>query len=547
MMTASSHYRYHKLASLLLCSGVLFRSCLGDAVPKNRGQTSRALLYTDSTLQKRRSGRLFGYKQRPVKRTRTFLPPVPSQLLVNTQAPQAVAAEQSSPNSSPGEAQPGAGANAGCPAIPPWSQCSTCMQCSLDTAPGPQPDCELEGEARTCTHCAGCNAKVDNLPGNITFMGSNFKIFRGASGAYIYKLTAGSEKDFETIIKIRVCPPDGIASNTGKCTQQSEASLNSKLLELQSSVQAVAEECGIDNAGPKTWLGNIHTVAPEHAEELESGARRHAIPPGTKINGTGIFMEYINGVSLRSLTGDLDKLPRSIDGEKFISLLSKNEDVSKQVRNIALMEVLFSSGDRNTENVLITDKGDVRIIDNDFMFGKCSIDKQSCINSIFIPGTKWYEIGHGAGINPDWTLRLDPSQYKRHATPAQMLDYRCHVAGGAIGYDFPPKMAHCLEKFTSLKPRGLRGEYGLDSKQSRVLYRNAKYLMEYGFEETIRKVATVHQQSYSLRPPCCSFSYHEHKRTFMKDNCTMTPLEWIDISSDEHNTESLAWLRMEGA
>ncbi|KAK3233375.1 hypothetical protein CYMTET_56321 [Cymbomonas tetramitiformis] len=544
MTTASIRYRYHKLAALLLCSGVLFTTCLGVAVPKSRGQTSRALLYTDSTIQKRRSGRLFGYKQRPVKRTRTFITTDSSQVLV----PQAAAAEQSSPKSFRGEDQPGAGAKASCPAIPAWSQCSTCMQCSLDAAPGPQPGCELAGAAETCAQCAGCNAKVDNLPGTITFMGMHFKIFRGASGAYIYKMAAGSRENFETIIKIRVCPPDGIASNSGKCTQQSEASLNSKLLELQSSVQAVAEECGIDNAGPKTWLGSIQTVAPEHAEELDAGARRHAMPPGTKINGTGIFMEYINGVSLRSLTGDgQDKLPSGIDGSKFLSLLSKNKEVSKQVRNIAMMEVLFSSGDRNTENVLITDQGDVRIIDNDFMFGKCSIDKQSCINSIFIPGTKWYEIGHGAGINPDWTLRLDPLNYKHHATPAQMLDYRCHVAGGAIGFDFPPKMAQCMKKFTSLKPTGLRGEYGLDAKQSRVLYRNAKYLLEYGFEETIRKVATVHQQSYSLRAPCCSFSYHEHRRVFMKDNCTMKALEWIDIRGNEHNTESRSWLQMEGA
>ena len=30
-----------------------------------------------------------------------------------------------------------------------------------------------------------------------------------------------------------------------------------------------------------------------------------------------------------------------------------------------------------------------------------------------------------------------------------MLDYRCHVKGGVIGHEFPPKMSQCLADITS--------------------------------------------------------------------------------------------------
>lgn len=41
-------------------------------------------------------------------------------------------------------------------------------------------------------------------------------------------------------------------------------------------------------------------------------------------------------------------------------------------------------------------------------------------------------------------------------SPLMSLDYRCHVAGGAIGTNYPPPVARCLRSLSDMSPERVR-------------------------------------------------------------------------------------------
>ena len=133
-------------------------------------------------------------------------------------------------------------------------------------------------------------------------------------------------------------------------------------------------------------------------------------------------------------------------------------------------------------------------------------------------------------------------QYVTHHWPQNTLDYRCHVPGGAIGFDYPPKVrrmhafprlpsdrvlailqfAACIESIAKSSAEQLYNRYSLPrampgrlfdgtaAHMAERLRAQARLLRDVGFEETLQQ--TRHKNTtgnvpslsgFPAPPPCC--------------------------------------------
>jgi hypothetical protein len=103
------------------------------------------------------------------------------------------------------------------------------------------------------------------------------------------------------------------------------------------------------------------------------------------------------------------------------------------LRDAALFDVLFVQGDRHAENVFLGDDGYFKLIDSRDQ----ALD--SGLDSVFFASTISFERNRVGNEH----LFNHSKPYVTHHWPQNTLDYRCHVPGGAIGTNYPPKVRHC--------------------------------------------------------------------------------------------------------
>lgn len=87
-----------------------------------------------------------------------------------------------------------------------------------------------------------------------------------------------------------------------------------------------------------------------------------------------------------------------------------------------------------------------------------------------------------------------------------LLDYRCHVPGGRIGFDYPPTVQKCLEIFAQSTPDSLVQKYGLlELKDAGMLHTRAADMLERGFEWTLEfgEPRNPPPLRYGWGAPCC--------------------------------------------
>ena len=48
------------------------------------------------------------------------------------------------------------------------------------------------------------------------------------------------------------------------------------------------------------------------------------------------------------------------------------------------------------------------------------------------------------------------------------MDYRCHVPGGAIGFNYPPAFRACVDKWAGMSAGELEDEYGISATPDNV-------------------------------------------------------------------------------
>jgi len=162
--------------------------------------------------------------------------------------------------------------------------------------------------------------------------------------------------------------------------------------------------------------------------------------------------------------------------------------------------MLFSQSDRTTRNVFIDEFGNINLIDND----QYESGDGRTPNSIFLPMNVLSEM-----------VRVDRRKMKvgrkisyPRPTGAVTLDYRCHAEGGAIGFNYPPKMKDCLKYLDKASVRTIqkRYEYPLKSDALDIKTR-AQQLFKEGFEGTLRLVVEeqrkLKNEIFPFHEPCC--------------------------------------------
>ena len=141
-----------------------------------------------------------------------------------------------------------------------------------------------------------------------------------------------------------------------------------------------------------------------------------------------MLAEYARGVSLEMLT-------LKLSSADLLDALAAVPHAA--LRDAALFDVLFVQGDRHAENVFLGDDGYFKLIDSRDQ----ALD--SGLDSVFFASTISFERNRVGNEH----LFNHSKKYVTHHWPQNTLDYRCHVPGGAIGSNYPPKVrpkAHML-------------------------------------------------------------------------------------------------------
>jgi hypothetical protein len=190
----------------------------------------------------------------------------------------------------------------------------------------------------------------------------------------------------------------------------------------------------------------------------------------------------------------------------------------------ALFDLLFASGDRHLEHVLLPGDGSLQLIDN----AHAILDEPGGLhqlNSVFLPGTNFHArntLGfahlHCCTLRNTCPQPKPPRCPERHTMywPALPLDYRCHVPRGRIGHALPPKMRRCLTRLAADSAANLSARYAVGARSRRLerLRGRARLLLEHGVEGMFRR--TDHSHGYykegdlhndePLPPPCCALT-----------------------------------------
>jgi len=331
----------------------------------------------------------------------------------------------------------------------------------------------------------------------------------GNTGASIYVTKTQDprdrSKDIEAVIKMH-----GIRSSMvheSRIPQMMKLYQNGNIhydANEQSRVRTLLQlqyDCGFGDINIHEWMAPIRTVVEETGERIEEAE--------------GIFAEFARGASVEALVGrynfeDLSDIMQRIPHDRVITA--------------ALFDFMTAQHDRHGENVFVTDEGGLQLIDTrDSVFGM--------LDTIWHPGTWYFErnvVGNEGLFNPPEEQKRKPDHW-----PQLMLDYRCHVPNGTIGFEFPPKMRACMEKISSMSIEGLLKEYGISERSKAQLLHNASSNgLKYGYEAAVRMTplpirSKKYQppEGYRWREPCCQLTNVDDPATVECVNTLLPPGE----------------------
>ena len=295
--------------------------------------------------------------------------------------------------------------------MPSWWECVRCDACLLRDADAPPPPAEAWGSRHACALCAGCTHHLEELPLNFTLHDAHdptviIPIRFGSTGAALFLATDASGRT--DVLKLHATAAGSV--NAIKFREQRGRYGAKRLLPREVAMARVltplAEACGLGHVSTAERVARVRAVLPGSGEQLSEA---HAV-----------LAEHARGVSLDILT--LKVAPQA--------LLKRMMAVPHEaVRDAAIFDLLFQQGDRHAENVFLDDDGSMKLIDSrDAALGDES-------NSCFLPGSFYFERAR-VGVEH---IGNKARPLVTHHWPQLLLDYRCHVPGGAIGTNYPPK------------------------------------------------------------------------------------------------------------
>ncbi|GFR47810.1 hypothetical protein Agub_g9587 [Astrephomene gubernaculifera] len=350
-------------------------------------------------------------------------------------------------------------------------------------APGAE---ELAAKSRkpNCTECYGCDTQIEPLQPVVTqMMGQNVRVEVGASPEWLFfaDLPDTPQTGKKAVLKVWCMPLHKVHHTfSWRCGNTAEGA---KAVQFLMAQQKVMQECGLLDVTIKVWPGRVNAVVPGH---------------GLHVWWDGLWMERAEGFSLNHLSYKANR--------QFITSILQNlmgERLNKtHVVRAALYDLLSSQCDRHSQNVFLSESGELTLIDNlqamQYSWVNCAMD------SIFLPGTQKNMILRWGG---NVVSKVRGAKMRRSVNPMVVLDYRCYVEGGKIGTNYDPQLRQCLTKLSKMTPKEVQLEYGFPySSSAAVLQQRATDMLNKGFEWTLRYGQPRNFKPKSLRqhPPCCS-------------------------------------------
>jgi len=283
--------------------------------------------------------------------------------------------------------------------------------------------------------CIGCSVAF-GLPTGVMFMGYPIKFEAGASSAIVlWGKTHTGKKIFSKFVCIPALRPKSTRAHapaSERETKECIAKMHPKdpltltherfkqLVEL--SVRKIATDCGLGHLGGDVWVERVKSVFP-------------GVPDNLPVEQTALMMEVADGVSINSLVNT---------AFSRVKLKTMAEKIDKSlIRDMAVHDLLLSESDRHNGNVFINEEGKLSLIDNDGALG-------------------WAPVGDGRGQSQPLPLDSmfvpNTARWNQNVNNKELawLDYRCHVDGGAIGTNYPPKAAQCMAKIADMEPEALQ-------------------------------------------------------------------------------------------
>uniref|UniRef100_A0A7S0QZM7 PI3K/PI4K catalytic domain-containing protein n=1 Tax=Pyramimonas obovata TaxID=1411642 RepID=A0A7S0QZM7_9CHLO len=401
----------------------------------------------------------------------------------------------------------------------PWENCKVCDTCEL-TYP-PRGDGTFSFEAKidkdaqedTCSECFGCTVTLQRLSEKTDFKmptGSEnkVKVFQGASGAAVLK---GSTLEGPVIVKMwcdlagewrqtenhkpvpMTCKDAKVDAVAGQCPVKGGLTGHGQCnLRFLTALNQLTEEAGLAAITPTSWAGPVHSILPQ-------GLHNNM---GVQVHTKAQFYTVAEGVSIEAVTGG------RITNTNLPLLRGLK---SEQIKMAAMFDLLFSEADRHGQNVFLASNSDIQLIDNEGAFGPT--------NSMFLPGTQKFEI-YRIGYEAVCCGNLPPGNCPGKPTasaPESLLDYRCHVPGGKMAFDYPVGVMDFLKRVEPLTARDLYEKYQMSNMQhATTLKQRTTWLLKHGFEETLDRVLAGQEPgdgirygfnfSYPIHPPCCDIA-----------------------------------------
>eukprot|EP00854_Cymbomonas_tetramitiformis_P006479 gene6479-7768_t len=389
-----------------------------------------------------------------------------------------------------------------------FEQCAICMHCDTnhliknfdETFKG------KSTEHSNCTFCRGCTHPLVRINTAPVVAGHQLKMMTGNTGASIYTTYTPKMPNKIAVIKIHGVKSDMISEakipmmmrhyQGGALYKPQEKSMVKSLMKL-------SEECGLDHVNIKEWLEPLRSVIPGTGQRIEERET--------------IFAEFAEGASLEILN-------LRVKPKQQVGLIQSVPH--EQIFFSALFDLLFVQGDRHGENVFITSNSSIKLIDT-------RDTTLTMLDSLFLPGT--FILQRNMIGNEGIFLKTKPTQERRTSHwPQLTLDYRCHVPGGAIGFNYPPKVKTCIANFQAQTADELQRNYHLPTlRHAQHLSAVAKDLHSLGFEEALakapkrRSLAQQPVDGYPWEPPCCRIpDEHTQSHKWFKCDSSTLPMDY---------------------
>ena len=378
---------------------------------------------------------------------------------------------------------------------PSWWECVRCDVCLLRDADAPPPPATAIGSRRHCAVCVGCTHHLEELPLNFTLADSfdpqmDIPIRFGSTGAALFLATdAGGKTE---VLKLHGTPSRSVTGQKLIEQRRGERRFQPREIAMARVLTPLAVACGLGHVSTAEHVTRVRAVLPGSGEQLWEP---HAV-----------LAEHARGVSL-------DILTLKVTPDALLKRLAAVPHAA--VRDAAIYDLLFRQGDRHAENVFIADGGSMKLIDS----RDAALAEDS--NSCFLPGSYYFERAR-VGVEHITNATKPPVSYH---WPQLLLDYRCHVPGGAIGTNYPPKLRECLAEWSAMsagelyEARFAQAAAGRDKSELQPLMRQAAArlhaqataMVTLGFEGALHAVTVANstrrvpfRSGFPKQPPCCA-------------------------------------------